>query len=63
MIREAEFVLEDAIPREPTRDEELAYIEWLRKEFRSDPWFSLRFRKYTPNPKRWAWKNAREIKN
>ena len=29
----------------------------------SDPWATLRFRKYMASPKRWAWKNQREQKN
>jgi hypothetical protein len=28
-IREADYILEEAVPREPTRNEELAYMEWL----------------------------------
>lgn len=28
-IREADEVLEESIPREPTRQEELEYIDWL----------------------------------
>jgi hypothetical protein len=35
----------------------------LNNEFLSDPWITPRFRKYTANPKRWAWKNKRETKN
>ena len=27
----------------------------------SDPWITHRFRKYTAGPKRWPWKNHREI--
>lgn len=35
----------------------------MNNEFLSDPWITHRYHKYTPNPKRWAWKNSREIKN
>lgn len=28
----------------------------------SDPWITYRFRKYTAGPKRWPWKNQREVK-
>lgn len=35
----------------------------MESDFRSDPWVTLRFRKYMAGPKRWAWKNQREIKN
>jgi hypothetical protein len=35
----------------------------LENEFRSDPWVTHRFRKYMAGPKRWPWKNVREMKN
>lgn len=62
-IKEADYVFERRPPREPTRDDELEYMEWLEKEFRNDPWFTPRFRKYMAGPKRWPWKNQREIKH
>lgn len=34
----------------------------LNNEFLSDPWITYRFRKYMAGPKRWGWKNQREIK-
>ena len=38
------------------------YIDWLKADFKSDPWVTYRFRKYTANPKRIPWKNHRELK-
>ena len=35
----------------------------LENEFKSDPWVTHRFRKYMAGPKRWAFKNVREMKN
>jgi hypothetical protein len=35
----------------------------LNNEFLSDPWITLRYKKYMASPKRWAWKNRREVKN
>jgi len=34
----------------------------LGQEFMSDPWITHRFRKYMAGPKRWPWKNQREMK-
>lgn len=34
----------------------------MHNEFWNDPWITYRFRKYMANPKRWPWKNQREIK-
>lgn len=61
-IMEADYVLEVRPSREPTRQEELEYMAWLEDEFAHDPWITPRFRKYMAGPKRWAWKNQREIK-
>jgi len=46
----------------PTAEMEVEYIDWLQEDFKSDPWLTYRFRKYTPNPKRIPWKNTRQIK-
>jgi hypothetical protein len=35
----------------------------LENEFLNDKWFTYKFHKLTPSPKRWAHKNSREIKN
>ena len=34
----------------------------LESEFWNTPWLTYRFRKYMAGPKRWPWKNQREIK-
>jgi hypothetical protein len=62
-IMEADYVFERRPPREPTRKDELEYMVWLEDEFNHDPWFTPRFRKYMAGPKRWPWKNQRDIKN
>jgi hypothetical protein len=42
----------------------LIYYQYrLNNEFLSDPWITNHPRKLMASPKRWAWKNAREIKN
>lgn len=57
MYRERDAVLEVAPPEPPTREAELAYLDWLEESFRSDPWITPRFRKYMAGPKRWAFKH------
>ena len=37
-------------------------MEFLKEDFKSDPWVTYRFRKYTANPKRIPWKNQRQLK-
>jgi hypothetical protein len=41
---------------------EREYLDFLQEDFKSDPWLTHRFRKYTANPKRIPWKNQRQIK-
>lgn len=60
--READSVLEMRPPPVPSRDQEIAYIDWLAEDLRSDPWVTHRFRKYMAGPKRVPWKNYREIR-
>lgn len=62
LTKEAEEVLEVRMPDLPTQEEEKEYMEWLADDFRSDPWVTYRFRKYTANPKRIPWKNQRRLK-
>ena len=47
----------------PTQEMENAYMDFLAKDLRTDPWITIRFRKYMAGPKRIPWKNAYEIKN
>lgn len=46
----------------PTPEMEVEYIDWLQEDFKSDPWVTYRFRKFTANPKRIPWKNTRQVK-
>lgn len=41
---------------------EVSFKYRLEEEFRSDPWLTHKFHKHTASPKRWAYKNSREIK-
>ena len=59
--READEVLELKAPPVPTPEMEVEYIDWLKEDFKSDPWLTYRFRKYMAGPKRIGWKNKREI--
>ncbi len=58
-IREVDEVLEMSPARLANQSEEDDYVDWLAADFRSDPWLTYRFRKYTANPKRIPWKNNR----
>jgi len=40
----------------------LNFLQRLENQFWNDPWITHRFRKFTAGPKRWPWKNQREIK-
>lgn len=62
LTREADEVLELRPAPVPTQQQEVEYIDWLQEDFKSDPWLTYRFRKYTANPKRIPWKNTRQIK-
>ena len=57
MGREADEVLIEKLPPVPTPEMEVEYIDWLREDFKSDPWVTLRFRKFMAGPKRIPWKN------
>lgn len=37
-------------------------MDFLAADLRSDPWLTVRFRKYMAGPKRIPWKNNYEIK-
>ena len=60
--READELLEVRPPPIPTPEMEREYMDWLQADFKSDPWITHRFRKYTANPKRIPWKNYRELR-
>ena len=60
--KEADEVLEVRPAPVPTQQMENEYMDWLQEDFKSDPWITYRFRKYTANPKRVPWKNQRRLK-
>lgn len=62
LSKEADEVLEVKPAPVPTAEMEVEYIDWLQKDFQSDPWVTYRFRKFTANPKRIPWKNTRNLK-
>lgn len=53
---------EDAIPAEPTRAEEIAYLKYLSNSFASDPWITIHPKMYQPSPHRLWYKNIVEYK-
>lgn len=62
MKREAKEIIELRQPPVPTQEMENEYIDFLQEDFKSDPWLTFRFRKYTANPKRIPWKKSIELK-
>ncbi len=59
--REWDEVFERKAAPVPTQEQENEYMDFLEESFRSDPWLTVRFRKYMAGPKRIPWKNARDI--
>lgn len=49
-------MLEDKIPTEPTREQEVEYLKWLEKSTREDPWLTLHPKLYANSPYRLEWK-------
>ena len=62
MAKEADEVLELKPAEYPSLEKQIEYIDWLQEDFKSDPWITHRFRKYTAGPKRIPWKNQRQLK-
>ena len=62
IAKEADEVLEMRPAEYPTLEKQHEYLDWLAEDFRSDPWLTHRFRKYTAGPKRYPWKNQRQLK-
>ena len=60
--KEADEVFELRPAPVPKPEMEVEYIDWLQEDFKSDPWLTPRFRKFTANPKRTPWKNQRRMK-
>lgn len=46
-----------------TEESSINKMNRLYDQFRTDPWITHRFRKYMAGPKRWPWKNQRDLKN
>ena len=61
-VRECDEVLELKAAPLPTREVEDEYMDFLKADFKSDPWFTHRFRKFMAGPKRIPWRNHRELK-
>jgi hypothetical protein len=57
------MVTEDAIPPLPTRQEELAYLDWLEKSIGEDPIITLRPKRYMAGPLRLRWKILTQYRN
>ena len=62
-IKEAEYILEPAVPDLPDRQTELDYMEWLGNDLRDDPWISFRKQKYAASPKRVPFANRTRLLN
>jgi hypothetical protein len=45
-------MLTEKIPSEPTREQELDYLNWLEKSFSEDPWVAFHPKLYQPGPHR-----------
>ena len=52
----------DPIPELPTREQELNYMKFLEKSVASDPWLSIRGKKYMASPWRLANKKRIEMR-
>jgi len=60
-IREADYILEAAVPDLPDRETELEYMQWLQDDIRADPWVGQHFKKLMAGPKRVPYKNNTEL--
>jgi len=56
------LMLEPAIPKEPTREQEISYLNYLVKSFNSDPLFTIHPRMTQASPHRLWYKNAFEYR-
>ena len=52
---------EQAIPPEPNRKEELAYLKYLEKSWNQDPWLTIHPKLYGAGPFRLYWRNYRNM--
>lgn len=53
----------ESIPSLPTRQQELEYMKFLEESIRTDPWISIRFKKYMASPWRLYYKKKIEQRN
>jgi len=49
---------ESAVAAEPTREQEISYLNYLVKSFSSDPWVTLHPKMYQASPYRLWYKNV-----
>jgi len=54
---------EEDIPPVPTRQEELAYLDFLEGSIATDPIITLRPKRYMAGPERLRWKAMTEIRS
>ena len=59
--REWDEVFEQRAAPVPTQEMENEYMDFLEESLRSDPWITVRFRKYMAGPKRLPWKNYKDM--
>ena len=57
------LMTEEAKPPLPTREEELAYLDFLEKSISTDPIITLRPKRYMAGPTRLRWKAMKEIRH
>ena len=58
--RYEKYMTEDAIPPEPTREQELKYLGWLEKSFSEDPIVTLHPKMYSAGPYRLHYRYRKE---
>jgi hypothetical protein len=52
---------EDTIPPEPTREQELSYLDYLQKSFSEDPFITIHPKLYGASPFRLYWRYYHEM--
>jgi hypothetical protein len=53
---------QDAIPPEPSREDELRYLSWLENSFSEDPFITLHPKLYSAGPYRLYYRNRVEMR-
>lgn len=59
--RVEEMIYEENIPPLPTREQEIAYLDWLEEDIKKDPLIGRRM--YKSSPSRVPFKNYRDLKS